>query len=60
MAFQTVFKGTVSDTNTYEGLEGNMHSSLYDKLEGCIANLCVEAKAKEIYKAFEGTAEIII
>ena len=42
------------------GAYRSMHSSLYDKLEGCIANLCVEAKAKEIYKAFEGTAEIII
>ena len=24
MAFQTVFKGTVSDTNAYERLEGNI------------------------------------
>ncbi len=38
----------------------SMHSDLYDSLEGCIANLCVEAKAEKIYKAFEGTAELYI
>ena len=37
-----------------------MHSKEYDKLEGCIANLCAEAKAEGVYKAFEGTSEIII
>ena len=38
----------------------SMHSKLYDKSEGAIANLCVEAKAKEVYKAFNGTAEVLI
>ena len=42
------------------GAYRSMHSKLYDKLEGCIANLCLEAKAKEVHKAFEGTAEISI
>ena len=37
-----------------------MHSKLYDSLEGCIANLCLEAKAKGVYKAFEGNAELYI
>ena len=36
-----------------------MHTE-YATREGGIANLCVEAKAKEVYKAFEGTAEIMI
>lgn len=35
-----------------------MHSDMYAKSEGCIANLCVEAKAKTVYKAFEGTVQI--
>ena len=38
----------------------SMHSKLYEKYEGCIANLCVEAKAEKVYKAFEGTTEILI
>ena len=42
------------------GAYRSMHSKLYDSLEGCIANLCVEAKAEKIYKAFEGTAELFI
>ena len=37
-----------------------MHSKLYEKSEGCIANLCIEAKSEKVYKAFEGTAEIFI
>ena len=42
------------------GAYRSMHSKLYDSLEGCIANLCLEAKAESVYKAFEGTAEIDI
>lgn len=42
------------------GAYRSMHSKLYDTLEGCIANLCLEAKAEKTYKAFEGTAEIFI
>ena len=42
------------------GAYRSMHSKTYDSLEGCIANLCVEAKAEKIYKAFEGTAELFI
>lgn len=37
-----------------------MHSKLYDSLEGCKVNLCLEAKAKEVIKAFEGSAELEI
>ena len=33
-----------------------MHSGLYEREEGCIANLCVEAKADLVVKAFEGMA----
>ena len=43
-----------------KGAYRSMHSKLYDSLEGCIANLCVEAKAEKTYKAFEGTAELFI
>ena len=43
-----------------KGAYRSMHSSLYEKLEGCIANLCVEAKAEKVYKAFEGTVTIEI
>ena len=42
------------------GAYRSMHSKLYDSLEGCIANLCLEAKAERVCKAFEGTAEIDI
>ena len=38
----------------------SMHSNLYDQEEGCIANLCVEAKADAVYKAFNGTTYIDI
>ncbi len=38
----------------------SMHSKLYDKHEGCIANLCVEAMAEKVYKAFEGTVELVV
>ncbi len=38
----------------------SMHSKPYEEREGCIANLCVEAKADEVYKAFNGTTEIFI
>jgi hypothetical protein len=37
-----------------------MHSKLCDSLEGCKINLCLEAKAKEVIKAFEGSAELEI
>ena len=37
-----------------------MHSKLYERSEGCIANLCVEARADTVYKAFEGTVELLI
>ena len=38
----------------------SMHSALYDQSEGAIANFRVEATAKEVYKAFEGTKEASI
>ena len=38
----------------------SMHSKLYDTQAGCIANLCVEAKAQKTYKAFDGTVELSI
>jgi hypothetical protein len=37
-----------------------MYSKLYEEHKGCIANLCVEAKANTVYKAFEGTVELLI
>ena len=37
-----------------------MHSKLYERHEGGIANLCVESKANIVYKAFEGTVELMI
>ncbi|MBQ8849417.1 MAG: MBL fold metallo-hydrolase [Clostridia bacterium] len=37
-----------------------MHSGMYEKSEGCIANLCVEARADKVYKAFDGTVELCI
>ena len=37
-----------------------MHSKLYDRDQGCIANLCLEAKAETVIKAYEGTAELFI
>ncbi len=37
----------------------SMHSRLYDKSEGGIANLCIEAKANDVYKAYDGTAEVL-
>ena len=36
-----------------------MHTQ-YSTFEGGIANLCVEAKAEKIYRAFEGTVELSI
>ena len=38
----------------------SVHSELYDKSEGCIANLCVETKTEEVYKVFNGMAEMFI
>lgn len=38
----------------------SMHSKLYDTHAGCIVNLCLEAKAQNVYKAFDGTAELLI
>ena len=43
-----------------EGAYRSMHSEIYERLEGCIANMCVEAKAEKVYKAFDGTAEVTI
>lgn len=42
------------------GAYRSMHSKLYNRLEACIANLCVEASAREVYRAFEGNAEVQI
>lgn len=35
-----------------------MHDQTYETKEGCIANLFVEARAKEVYRAFDGTVEL--
>ena len=37
-----------------------MHSELYSDSEGYKANIEIESKAKTVYKAFEGMAEVFI